>query len=99
MNEVNWIIPALASPIVYAGISFGDKLIISRRGLNLGAFFLFVGIAQFLTAGLVLLFNGWPQEVSIIYLLSSFGGGFIWGVALMLMFLVLRREEVSRVTR
>lgn len=97
MNDYQWILPAIASPVVYAAVTIGDKRIISTLGLGLGSFFLFVGVTQLSIALVILAALGWPAAPGAA-LWASYGGGFLWGFALMLMFLVLRREEVSRVT-
>ena len=97
MNDLQWILPALASPIVYAAVTLGDKRIISTLGLALGSFYLYVGFTQLSIAAAILLVLGWPGA-PFSALANSFGGGFLWGTGLMLMFFVLRREEVSRVT-
>ncbi len=97
MNDLQWILPALASPIVYAAVTLGDKRIISTLGLALGSFYLYVGFTQLSIAAVILLIVGWP-DAPLSALFSSYGGGFLWGTGLMLMFFVLRREEVSRVT-
>ena len=97
MNDLQWILPALASPIVYAAVTLGDKRIISTLGLALGSFYLYVGFTQLSLAAAILLVLGWPGA-PFSALANSFGGGFLWGTGLMLMFFVLRREEVSRVT-
>ena len=96
MNDLNWILPGLASPIVYAAVSIGDKHIISSRGLRLGGFYLFIGIAQLTVGIIILLLLGWPDAAAGA-VWASYAGGFLWGVGLMLMFMVLSREEVSRV--
>lgn len=98
MSDIDWILPALASPVIFAAVSLGDKLIISRQGLRLGGFFLFVATAQLLIAAVIMAVKGWPADAPVTSLLASYAGGLLWGLALMLMFLVLRREEVSRVT-
>jgi drug/metabolite transporter (DMT)-like permease len=97
VNDLQWILPALASPIVYAAVTLGDKRIISTLGLALGSFYLYVGFTQLSIAAVILLVLGWPGA-PFSALADSFGGGFFWGTGLMLMFFVLRREEVSRVT-
>lgn len=96
MNDINWILPAIASPIVYAAISIGDKRIISTLGLRLASLFLFIGFAQLIIAVAIIAVIGWPDAPAKAVWASS-GGGFLWGLGLMLMFLVLQREEVSRV--
>jgi len=98
LSDINWILPALASPIVYAAVSIGDKRIISNLGLRLGSFFVFVGTTQLSIGLAIIAIAGWPHAAPASALLSSYAGGFLWGSALMLVFFVLQREEVSRVT-
>lgn len=97
MNDYEWIVPGIASPIIYAAVTIGDKRVISTLRLGLGSFFLFIGSVQLSISLIIIAILGWP-DAPVSALLASYGGGFLWGMALMLMFLVLRREEVSRVT-
>lgn len=97
MSDLDWVLPALASPLVYALVTIGDKRVISTLALSLGSFYLFVGFTQLTISAVILLALGWPTAPASA-LLSSYGGGFLWGAGLMLMFFVLQREEVSRVT-
>ena len=41
--ELNWIAAAMASTIIYAGVTIGDKLILTRLGIRLPAFYVFTG--------------------------------------------------------
>lgn len=95
--EWNWIAPALASPLMFSLVTIGDKFILSRVQLRLASFYLFVGSSQLLIAAAILAINSptsWPwREIG-----AAFGGGFLWGIGLLMMFWVLRREEASRVT-
>jgi transporter family protein len=97
VSDIGWVLPALANPMVYAMVTIGDKRVISTLRLNLGSFYLFVGSTQLFICAVILLVAGWPAA-PVTALLASCGGGFLWGAGLMLMFFVLQREEVSRVT-
>ena len=97
-SNLEWILPALASPMVYALVTIGDKRVLSVLRLDLGSFYLYSGTSQLVISGLILLILGVPSSAPVSALGSSFGGGFLWGTGLTLMFFVLRREEVSRVT-
>lgn len=96
-GNLEWILPALASPIVYTFVTIGDKRVLSVLKLNLGSFYLFVGTTQLVIAAFILLILGLPSA-PFSAIASSYGAGFLWGAGLMLMFFVLQREEVSRVT-
>jgi drug/metabolite transporter (DMT)-like permease len=95
--EWNWIAPALGSPFVFSLVTIGDKFILSRIQLRLTSFYLFVGASQLLIALIVFAVNT-PLEFPAREIAAAFGGGFLWGVGLLMMFWVLRREEASRVT-
>ncbi len=96
-GNLEWILPALASPIVYTMVTIGDKRVLSILKLNLGSFYLFVGSIQLLISLIILAVLGW-QSAPFSSIAASYGSGFLWGFGLMLMFFVLQREEVSRVT-
>ncbi len=96
-GNLEWILPALASPILYTMVTIGDKRVLSVLQLNLGSFYLFVGTIQLVIALFILAILGW-QSAPFSSVAASYGAGFLWGTGLMLMFFVLQREEVSRVT-
>lgn len=95
--ELNWIAPALGSPLIYSAVTIGDKYILSNLKLRLASFYLFVGASQLVISVVILLVNpvsGFVVRES----LAAFGGGLLWGIGLLMMFWVLQREEASRVT-
>ncbi len=94
--ELAWIIPAVSSTAVYACVTIGDKLILTRLRIRLSAYYFFTGATQFGTALLIFAVAP-PVDVSLRAALEGFGGGFCWGAGLMVMFWALTREEVSRV--
>lgn len=94
--DLSWIAPAIGSPVIYAAVSIGDKLILARTGIRLASFYFYVGASQLGIAAIVLLVNPLPPTDWDV-VLRAMGGGFFWGAGLLLMFWVLRREEVSRV--
>ena len=95
--EFSWFHAAILSSLIYTIITLGDKWLISWLKLPLPNFFLFVGIVQFITSIIIFLIFGIPELV-FYNIFFSYLGGFMWGVALMLMFKVLRNEEAGRVT-
>ncbi len=94
--DLAWIAPAIGTTIVYAGITIGDKLILTRLRIGLTAFYFFTGAAQFVTA-LIVFAVYLPGDLPMRSSLEAYGGGLCWGTGLMLMFWALTREEVSRV--
>lgn len=94
--ELSWALPAIASPLVYAVISLGDKWMLTNLKLRIESFNLFVGCTQLVTGGVVLAVLGFPDSP-----LSSVGyayaGGMLWGVGLILFFWALQREQIGRV--
>ena len=96
MTDLGWIAAALASTIIYAGVTVGDKLILTRLGIRLPAFYVFTGVSQGIVSVFILAIDP-PQGVPVYSALAGFGGGFFWGAGLTLMFWGLTREQVSRV--
>ena len=96
MTDLGWIAAALASTIIYAGVTVGDKLILTRLGIRLPAFYVFTGVSQGIVSVFIFAFDP-PLDVPVYAALAGFGGGFFWGAGLTLMFWGLTREQVSRV--
>ena len=96
MTDLGWIAAALASTIIYAGVTVGDKLILTRLGIRLPAFYMFTGASQGIVSVFILAIDP-PRGVPVYSALAGFGGGFFWGAGLTLMFWGLTREQVSRV--
>lgn len=96
MTDLGWIAAALASTIIYAGVTVGDKLILTRLGIRLPAFYMFTGASQGIVSVFILAIDP-PRGVPLYSALAGFGGGFFWGAGLTLMFWGLTREQVSRV--
>ena len=94
--ELSWVLPAIASPFVYALVSIGDKWILSTLKLRIESFNLFVGGTQLIIALAILVILGLP-DAPFESIASAFGGGMIWGLALILLFWTLRSEEICRV--
>jgi len=96
-GDAAWVLPAIVSPAIYAAVSIGDKLLLSRSGLPIRSMYLFVGLVQLVVAAVVLIALGFPAAPAA-SLLAAYGGGFVWGLALYGMFTAIQREEISRVT-
>ena len=96
VTELNWVVAALASTIIYAGVTVGDKLILTRLGIRLPAFYIFTGANQAIISLFIFAFDP-PRGVPLYAALAGFGGGAFWGAGLTLMFWGLTREQVSRV--
>jgi transporter family protein len=94
--ELSWVLPAIASPFIYAIVSIGDKWILSTLKLRIESFNLFVGGTQLGISLVILLLLGIP-DASTEALAAAIGGGMIWGVALIILFMALRREQIGRI--
>lgn len=94
--ELSWVLPAIASPFIYAIVSIGDKWILSTLKLRIESFNLFVGGTQLGISLVILVLLGIP-DASTEALAAAIGGGMIWGVALIILFMALRREQIGRV--
>jgi drug/metabolite transporter (DMT)-like permease len=94
--ELSWVLPAIASPFVYALVTIGDKWILSNLKLRIESFNLFVGVVQLSVAISILLFLGIPNA-PFSSIASAVAGGLLWGVYLIVLFWALRREQMGRI--
>ena len=95
-GDAAWVLPAIISPVIYAAVSIGDKLVLSRGKLPIRSMYLFVGLTQLTISAVILVVHGIP-DAHAFRILAAFGGGFVWGLALYGMFTGIQREEISRV--
>ena len=89
-------LPAIASPFVYALVTIGDKWILSGLKLRIESFNLFVGFVQLSVAASILVILGIP-DAPFSAIISAVGGGLLWGVYLIVLFWALRREQMGRI--
>ena len=94
--ELTWVLPAIASPLIYGLVTVGDKWILSNLKFRIESFNLFVATVQMSASIVILLFLGIP-DAPIGAFVASFAGGALWGLALIIMFWALRREQMGRV--
>lgn len=93
---MNWVLLALGSALAFAVVSALDKVLIQRFVPNPRAFIVLVGLIQF---GLMVVvapfaqFGGYGLDTTLI----SIASGFLAGIYLVLMFWVMRMQDVSRV--
>ncbi len=93
---MNWVILSLGSALAFAVVSALDKVLIQRFVPNPRAFIVLVGLIQFALAFLVIplaRFSGYGIDTTLI----SCASGFLAGIYLVLMFWVMRMQDVSRV--
>ena len=69
--ELSWIAAALASTIIYAGVTVGDKLILTRLGIRLPAFYIFTGANQAIISLLIFAFDP-PRGVPLYAALAGY---------------------------
>ena len=93
---MSWVFLALGSALAFAVVSALDKILIQRFVPNPRAFIVLVGLIQ---VGLVVVvlpfatFSGYGWDIALISCVS----GFLAGIYLVLMFWVMRMQDVSRV--
>ncbi len=94
---MDWIMASLGTAVGFAAVNVLDKIILERHVASVPVFIVFAGLMQ-LPSGIVALafvaFPGYPVETWLLAIGS--GGGL--GLSLVLMFFVLRRQDVSLVT-
>ena len=96
-SDFGWMAAALGSALIFACVSVNDKIILSRLGLSLAALSFSIGFGQLLVAALIFALLGFPSAPALV-VLKAVSVGVLWGGGLLLMFWMLTREEVSRVT-
>ncbi|HIF70982.1 MAG TPA: hypothetical protein EYQ61_00185 [Dehalococcoidia bacterium] len=94
--ELSWVLPAIASPFVYALVTMGDKWILSTLKFRVESFNLFVGLVQLSVAISILLILGIP-DVPFSSIANAVAGGLLWGVYLIVLFWALKREQMGRI--
>ena len=93
---MSWIFLALGSALAFAVVSALDKILIQRFVPNPRAFIVLVGLIQVGLVAVVLpfaKFSGYGPDIALISCVS----GFLAGIYLVLMFWVMRMQDVSRV--
>jgi uncharacterized membrane protein len=93
---MDWILLSLASAAIFAVVSVLDKLILTRHAPSATTFIVLLGLLQLPAATLMALVSP-PELPSTAAWVAAYASGIFWGSALVLMFLVLSRHEVSRV--
>ncbi len=96
MGVIDWIAPSLGNPVVYSFVSIADKTVLSRFGLGLPSFNFFVGISQLLISAVIFAVPA-SRDPDVGAVLAGLGAGALHGTSLVVMFWVLKREEVTRV--
>ena len=92
-----WLTAALVSTLLFAGVSVIDKVILSHLKLSVAVFGFYTGLVQLIVAGVVLIIVPLPESLLVVNVLWTMSVGVLWGLALLLLFWVLSKEEVSRV--
>ena len=96
VGSMSWVFLALGSALAFAVVSALDKILIQRFVPNPRAFIVLVGLIQFGLTVIVMpfaKFSGYGLDTALIAWLS----GFLAGIYLVLMFWVMRMQDVSRV--
>lgn len=93
---IDWIVPALLSPLLFAIVTLVDKRVLSDFRIPFPSFNLFVGASQG-TFGLIIIALNPLPDVSVSLILSGLSVGALQGLGLVVMFWMLNREDPSRV--
>jgi drug/metabolite transporter (DMT)-like permease len=94
--DIGWIAAALGSALVFSCVSINDKIVLSHFRLSPSALSFSIGFGQIIVTAFIFVAVGWPSVPAHV-LLRAGAVGILWGGGLLLMFWMLRREEVSRV--
>ena len=93
---MDWATLALLSAAIYGLVSILDKYIVDRMARNVSAILFILGVLSLLLSIPFLLADPSYSSYSIKSISAALASGFLRGLALALLFWVLRREEVSR---
>ena len=93
---MDWVTVSLISAVVFAVVSILDKVILTRYTPSAPTFIVLTGLLQIPGAFIVLIFVPFQSYSLDVWIIGYFAG-FVWGISLVLMFLVMSREDVSRV--
>ena len=94
---MDWATLALLSAAIFGLVSILDKYIVDRMARNVSAILFILGVLSLLISIPFLLADPSYSSYSIKSISAALASGFLRGLALALLFWVLRREEVSRV--
>ena len=94
---MDWATLALLSAAIFGLVSILDKYIVDRMARNVSAILFILGVLSLLISIPFLLADPSYSSYSIKSISAALASGFLRGLALAVLFWVLRREEVSRV--
>ena len=93
---MNWVLIATCSTIVYACVSLTDKQILSKHKLDLLPFCLFAGGVNLIISIIIFSFFP-PTSFTLLVILKGISVGVLWGLAIWIMFSILKKREITRV--
>ena len=93
---MDWVTVSLISAVVFAVVSILGKVILTRYTPSAPTFIVLTGLLQIPGAFIVLIFVPFQSYSLDVWIIGYFAG-FVWGISLVIMFLVMSREDVSRV--
>ncbi len=93
---MDWATLALLSAAIFGLVSILDKFIVERMARNVRAILFILGVLSLITSIPFLLADPSYSSYSIRSIGAALASGFLRGLALAVLFGVLRREEVSR---
>jgi drug/metabolite transporter (DMT)-like permease len=94
---MDWIFAALGSAIGFAVVTILDKILLERHVPSASTFIVFATLMQIPGALVPLAFVAFPGYPLAVWALAL-GSGASFGLSLVLMFSILRRQDVSLVT-
>ncbi len=93
-----WIAVALASAAVSGGLTIIDKQTLSKYMPSMGSFGLVLAVIQASWSLIALVFHPLSGDVALSYYAITLLSGCFWGLALIVYYFVLIKEEASRVS-
>lgn len=93
---MDWVLLSLLSAATFGLVTITDKLLISHYMPGFRSFAVWVGIVAFTVGLLLVLSVPASREVNPAQVVIASGAGLLWSLGLVLLFLSIRSQEVSR---
>ena len=93
---MDWVVLSLFSSVIVSIIMILDKRLISVNIRRIEAYYAWLALSMLIISGFVYFIWGLGDNLNFNKILTAYGGGICWGIALVLFFLGIRVEEASR---
>ena len=93
---MDWTLLAFLGAFIISIVVIIEKRLISVNIKNIGAYYIWIAIAQLTMAGLVYLLLGLPNTLQTSTMITAYGGGLSYGIGVSLFVVGIKFEEASK---